>query len=613
MKGLMTRMLGCALCLMPVLWPACGGMDEGTAAGDADVDLDTDADLDIDADTDADMDTDADTDADTDTGWGDLTCFSDLDCPTGYACDRTRSVCEKLPEPEGGDDPIDWGDESEGEYSAVPVQGDRYVFVLSAARAAVVQIDAETLEIRTREVGQGPTGLVTLPERDVALVLNEESEDVTLIDAEADRSADWPIGPGFNSLAVAPDGAHAIAFHDRALERPGAPLDLGSFQDAVALDLSDLDALDTPRTRFLSVGFNPREVLFDDEGNRAFVISDDGITILDLRRLTEAEAVDHVMLPYVGSEETREVQISSSGDWALVRVQGEVGLSAVDLNDADHPVRAIELRGVATDLELTPDGRRAVAVLRGERKIAVIEIPEGLVEQSWTAEEWDDDEANDRPGQVEVILVEEVLGAAVVSPDSSRVVLFTTAADVERISVLELPQQAGVRPDLQSFRLRKGVAGVAFDPTGEMAMILHNKVAGTPSPTDNVEAYVDKSHGYTLFDTSTGYAKLELAPALAGGVAFSIDGRYAFLMFRDDDRSVRRVHRVELGDVSALRAEELGLGSPPTAIGVIERSGQAFIAQEHPEGRLTFVGVEDGSQRTVTGFELNDRIEQEER
>jgi len=188
-----------------------------------------------------------------------------------------------------------------------------------------------------------------------------------------------------------------------------------------------------------------------------------------------------------------------------------------------------------------------------------------------------------------------------------------TAHGLIKVAREALPADDETRPSLQSFRLRKGVAGVAFDPTGSLAMILHNKVAGTPSPTDNVEAYVDKSHGYTLFDPSSGFAKLELAPSLAGGVAFSADGQHAFVLFRDDERSVRRVHRVELGDVSALRAEELGLGSPPTTIGLIERSGQAFVAQEHSEGRITFVGVADGAQRTVTGFELNDRIEQEER
>jgi hypothetical protein len=50
------------------------------------------------------------------------------------------------------------------------------------------------------------------------------------------------------------------------------------------------------------------------------------------------------------------------------------------------------------------------------------------------------------------------------------------------------------------------------------------------------------------------------------------------------------------------------LGSPPIAVGVLAASKRAFVAQKHPEGRVTFVDVETGLARTLTGFELGARV-----
>ena len=35
---------------------------------------------------------------------------------------------------------------------------------------------------------------------------------------------------------------------------------------------------------------------------------------------------------------------------------------------------------------------------------------------------------------------------------------------------------------------------------------------------------------------------------------------------------------------------------------------RAWIAQEHPEGRITFIDLDSGQARTITGFELGARV-----
>jgi hypothetical protein len=50
------------------------------------------------------------------------------------------------------------------------------------------------------------------------------------------------------------------------------------------------------------------------------------------------------------------------------------------------------------------------------------------------------------------------------------------------------------------------------------------------------------------------------------------------------------------------------LPSTPLSTGVVPEAGQAFVAQEHPEGRVTFIDLGTGQPRTVTGFELASRV-----
>jgi hypothetical protein len=52
------------------------------------------------------------------------------------------------------------------------------------------------------------------------------------------------------------------------------------------------------------------------------------------------------------------------------------------------------------------------------------------------------------------------------------------------------------------------------------------------------------------------------------------------------------------------------LASPPAAgaTGIVEGAGRGFVAQTHPEGRITFVDLKTAQAHTITGFELAARI-----
>jgi hypothetical protein len=52
------------------------------------------------------------------------------------------------------------------------------------------------------------------------------------------------------------------------------------------------------------------------------------------------------------------------------------------------------------------------------------------------------------------------------------------------------------------------------------------------------------------------------------------------------------------------------LGSPPERVGILPGANQAFVAQRHPLGRVSFVDLVNDAVRTVTGFDLNSHIVQ---
>jgi hypothetical protein len=40
----------------------------------------------------------------------------------------------------------------------------------------------------------------------------------------------------------------------------------------------------------------------------------------------------------------------------------------------------------------------------------------------------------------------------------------------------------------------------------------------------------------------------------------------------------------------------------------VPEANQAFVAQQHPEGRITFIDLTTKQQHTLTGFELSTKV-----
>jgi len=73
-----------------------------------------------------------------------------------------------------------------------------------------------------------------------------------------------------------------------------------------------------------------------------------------------------------------------------------------------------------------------------------------------------------------------------------------------------------------------------------------------------------------------------------------------------------KVHAVYLAQLPAFGTTTVTLASPVLSAGLIPEVNLGFVAQSHPEGRLTFLDLNSAEPRTLTGFELSARVVQGE-
>ena len=154
--------------------------------------------------------------------------------------------------------------------------------------------------------------------------------------------------------------------------------------------------------------------------------------------------------------------------------------------------------------------------------------------------------------------------------------------------------------------LKKGVKSIVPAPDSQTVIVLHDKADGVPVQGEPLEDFIDKSWGYSVLHLDEGFAKLQLTNSRPGEIATTPDGALGFVLVADDSGVSHYVDRV---DLRGLFVTSLALGSPPQHAVHIPAGERMAISQDHPIGRITFIGTDDGSSETVTGFELNGLIE----
>jgi hypothetical protein len=559
-----------------------------------------------------------------------------------------------------------------------PVATERYVWATNPKTGRVALVDATTFQVKTVAAGQGPTFIAALPgSGDRAIVLNVLSNDATYLSQGGDGALEvrtYQIAPRANSWAISPDGRFAIAWTDAT--RVTRPDVIEGFQQISIIDLEDAAA--PVRVPVRTVGFRPSSLTFAANPPRAFAVTEDGITVIDLSiardprvlRTLKLDAAGTAASPSVaalpqddastpdgdspdsgagddaGSNDAAfdviadgssgdsgdandgvstpdgvadvgpavdggrdappgsdardggtsdgglvdvrigdvgpdsgiippqtgkaDVSITPDGAFAIFRREGSAVVTVIDLADGSR--WSWILPGPVTDLDLADTGNRAVAVIRDQGRVAVLPVP------GRGASAFDD-----------IGVAGETVGSVVIAPHGGQALLYTNAVPVNRITVLALEGVPSQRP----VALHAPVLSVFPSPTAEHAVVVHNSFKGQAFQSPGAFSVMPLSGSQTPVIQPTD------APILS--VALSPGGDRAIIAVRDD---VKKVYGVYLARMPSLVVDRYALASPPSAAGFVGSAGQAFVAQEYPGGRVSFIEATTEQVRTITGFEL---------
>ncbi|MDX2086723.1 MAG: hypothetical protein SFX73_02680 [Kofleriaceae bacterium] len=516
-------------------------------------------------------------------------CLSSNECPAGYVCNEFGRCVMPPQSPDGGTTEPP----PEIEYDlGEPISSNRYIYVAMTEQDELARIDGQTLAVTSTGVGKSPRVVQTIPGSDGAVVLDSINGTATIVrpNGETDTTRVLATLQNLNRLDIDPSGRYAVVWFDLAkhLQELGIG-GVGSFQDVTVIALQE----GVERAVDLTVGFRPREVQFNANGTRAYVITQDGVSVIDLGWATTHGP--SIVPPIPVSDpafppEAVEVNVVSTGYYAAVRQIGDANLRVVDVG-ALEPGRTwtIPLASPATDIDLAPDGAKVYAVSREAKQLAIVDVP---------------GDALDPAGVETVDLTNASVGSLVLSNDGTRGLMFTNATDDERITLLRFDEPGY---PLATWPVKKSIRTVGISPTATSAIVLHAKEVGDPDTANTVDEYIDRSYGYSLLDLATGFAKLQVTPVDPGPFSYAMDGRKAYVALDGGD-DVTAIRALQVVNTTTGVVTSKPLGSPPSAVGILPGAGEAFAAQRHPLGRVTFVDLATDAVRTITGFDLNSNI-----
>jgi len=483
----------------------------------------------------------------------------------------------------------------------VPVATGRYVWVANPTSGRVAYVDASTVSVKTVEAGNAPTYLATVPgATDEVIVMNVLSHDATLMQAGPAGLTSTMIpglAPLANAWAIAPDGHFALAWTDsKAALAAGSHDTLEGFQDLTAIDLRTSPPLATA----LAVGYRPVSVTFSADGGEAYVVTGDGVSVIGLPAVAggAVRVARDVPLTDDPTEDadTRDVSVTATGT-AVVRREGSAAVRIVDLHTSVAGV--VTLSGNVTDLDVTPDGARAVAVVRDTAEVAVLPLATALADPTTIASE---------------TITDQVVGSVVITPDGLQAILYSNAAETETLVVVDLTTGT-----YRLVRVHALVLSVSPTPDGQYAVVLHRQApassgsGGTGGSTiadggttdaGVVAPVIANAFSVIPLDGSrAGRIQETTAPPTA--VAWAPGSDHALITVSDQKM---RLYGAYLVGVPALDVTSIALASPPIATGVVVAANRGYVAQSYSEGRITFIPFDQGPPQTLTGFDLGARV-----
>jgi hypothetical protein len=194
------------------------------------------------------------------------------------------------------------------------------------------------------------------------------------------------------------------------------------------------------------------------------------------------------------------------------------------------------------------------------------------------------------------VALDDTVGSITVADAGHVALLYTNATDSDHLTIFDTDTLSVVRTVV----VEAPIAAVLPAPDGKHAVALLKQAPGS-----------SKQGGFSVVPLGSN-----LPPKIVGTdappISVALGSHQALITIEGKNSSGAAVHGAYLAQMPALSTKPLTLASPPLSAGLIEDVGLGFIAQSHPEGRITFIELASGKARTLTGFELASRVVQGE-
>lgn len=480
----------------------------------------------------------------------------------------------------GGEDLDDGAPEQDDDFlSMPPSQSDVYVFIANPTRDTVSRINVFSLDVRTAPVGRNPRVVRVTPDYQWAAVFNQGDDTVTLLDADTLEADTVGVRRNFNQMVMSGDGGWVALYHDRNAVRPDDPVPDGiqSFNEVSFVSVPDGEH------HGVVVGYNPRSIQFSLDGTLAVVVADEHLALVDLT----SEVLRPVLVPISDALEppaAEEVVLSPSGRYAFVRQRGADAIVSVDL-DA-RTTLTLPVGANPTDLDLSPDGAYAVVVSRTDNQLWIF-----------------DAEAPEIPPDVIDLPDTLVAGSIRFNPDGDRAILYTTASLTRTYAIWNT-----LTDEIRVESLVKPVRGMAYTPTGDSLLVMHTR-ANSPDQLPGSDFYDHWAISLIQVDDRALLSNAIKLPAEPIDFANAHDGRNGYFIMHNYPSMVQVDYDTLLYDAIRLRSHPVFVGVLPP---LEDQTGRppAWASQEHDLGRISFFHPDTGRVETITGFELNNQIEE---
>jgi len=463
-----------------------------------------------------------------------------------------------------------------------PVATGKLLWSANPVSGRVALIDAQTLKVRMANGGFGPTYLAAVPSQagtDSAIVINVGSHDASWFKASATQISTVTIATheGANAWSVSADGKYAIAWTDAARLEGGEPDALNGYSELTVIDLS----ASPPESTRLSVGFRPSQVVFDADAVHAFAVVDEGISVIELGKIPALSALLTLSSTSL-SAHARDVNIAPDGSFAVVRNDGSPELEIIELSSNARQVLTLESN--VTDVDLSGDGKTATAVLGDADPPEVVSFAVPTP-------------AGERAQFERAAIPGELVRSVTLAPSGQLALLYANAVPSNHVTLLD------TAPGEHHFGFRTvdvqgAVRGIYVAPDSLSAITFQTPPAGSQKkglfsivPTEAVRSP-------RIVGTDAEPAEIAFSDAEIGK---------ALVTVHDAKSSVRGVYVIGLAN---LEQNFVPLASQPLpgATGIVPLAKRGFVAQKHPEGRITFIDLESGAAQTLSGFEIAARV-----